>query len=839
MRVFLGNSPWSAEGLFGVRAGSRWPHFENKNAEYMPFPFFLAYATAVLEARGVEALLVDGIAEKLDDQAFYDRILAFKPGLVLLEVSTSSIQTDERHWKHVRRMLGPDAKIALSGIHALMQEPAWLKQHPEVDFVLVGEYDYTLRDLSLRLEKGEGLDGIDGLIYRGRDGEPTWTGKRPLVMNLDELPWPARHFLPMYDYRDEPGSIPRPSVQMWASRGCPYRCSFCAWPQIMYGGFKYRTRQIVDVIDETEWLVHQWGFKSVYYDDDTFNIGKKRMLDFCAEFKRRQLKIPWAIMARIDGMDEEVLEAMADSGLAALKYGVESADQGIVDRCGKRLDVSKVRQVVGHSHSLGIKTHLTFMFGLPGETRESAKRTIDLALELMPESLQFTLATPFPGSALFKQLEKEGKIRTSDYSQYDGFHTAVVSTDDLSSKDLEEILADANARWCARYTKRTFATTPAAAEGAAPRAPRDARAGCDEDDGAPAASGGAVPDERPRPPRPLCTVVIPNYNGETVLRDCLASLKRQTHQPLQIVVVDDASTDQSVLIAEQYFDGVEVIRRPKNSGFAATVNAGIKAARGKFIALLNNDTKAEEGWIASSLDVFGRMPDVGAVAPKILTFDLPVRVYAVGIGVTRSGYAFNIGQGTLEDGTFNQGRYVLGASGAGAVFRREVFEIVGGFDEDLAHYLEDVDLALRAQLEGIRCYYEPGAVIQHWGGAAIGGQNAPLMVKQVSRNLLGILLKDVPRSLLAQQALRIGGALATLQAYHTLAGRGVASAEGFLEGIKLGGQMVAKRKRILGHQKVPDQRVLELMLESETFLRETAALLPKLSRLRLRLMAMA
>ena len=834
MKVFLGNPPWSAEGMYGVRAGSRWPHFENAHHEYMPFPFFLGYVAAVLEQNHHEVLLVDAIAEKLTDEEYYARISAFSPDLLLHEVSTSSIQTDERHWLKMRETLGPEVKIALSGIHRLMQEPKWLVDHPEVDYVMVGEYEYTLRDILARLEKDQPLEGIDGVVYR-KDGVPTWTGVRPLIKNIDELPWPARHFLPMYDYRDEPGSIPRPSVQLWASRGCPYRCSFCAWPQIMYGGFKYRTRNIIDVIDETEWLVREWGFKSVYYDDDTFNIGKKRMLAFCQEYQNRQIKVPWAIMARIDGMDGEVLEAMAESGLHALKYGVESADQGIVDKCGKRLDVSKVRSVVNMTHSLGIKTHLTFMFGLPGETRDSAMRTIDLAMELMPESLQFTLATPFPGSKLYDQLVEEGKIRTTDFSQYDGFHTAVVSTDELSSSDLEDILCEANQRWGERFAIRTFDTD---AEGDK----EDACEECQEDDAADDivdAEVVAESVEKPKPPRALVSVVIPNYNGEAVLSECLTSVKNQSWEPLQVIVVDDASTDQSLMIAEQFFDDVEVIRSPKNRGFAATVNEGLRAARGKYIAILNNDTKTEPGWIESSVDVFRRMKDVGVVAPKVLTFDDPVQVYSVGIGITRSGYVFNVGQGTPEKGQFNEGRYVLGATGAASVWRKEVFDIVGDFDEDLAHYLEDVDLAMRIQLEGIRCYYEPGAVVQHWGGKASGGQNGAMQVRQVSRNLLGILLKDMPRSILQQNALRLVGGMLTFHAQHAVLGRGMHSMEGLFEGLKLGGQMVAKRKRILGFQKVPDDRILELMKESECFLRETAEHLPVHSRLRMRVMGMA
>ncbi len=804
MRVFLGNSPWSRPGKYGVRAGSRWPHLEDATSEYMPFPFFLAYAAAVLEQRGHEVLLVDGIAERLSDEVFDARLAAFAPELVLLEVSTPSLDVDERCWRRVRERLGPEVKLALAGLHWPLREPAWLDAHPEVDHVLVGEYELTLADLCGRLDRGEPLEGLPGLVHR-LEGHASSSGVHPLVEDLDALPWPARHHLPMRDYHDEPGSIPRPSVQMWASRGCPYRCSFCAWPQIMYGGHRYRTRRVVDVVDEMEWLVRDWGFRSVYFDDDTFNLGKRRMLELCAELRERELGVPWACMARVDGMDDEVLEALAGAGLSAVKYGVESGDQGLVDRCGKRLDLSRVREVVRATHALGVRTHLTFMLGLPGETRETARRTIDLALELAPGSLQFTLATPLPGSALYRELEAEGKLRTLDYSQYLGFHRAVLRTDELSAEELEGILGEAERRWA----ERRAASVP--------------RTFC---------APSVVPGEERAPE--LATVIIPNYNGERVLQEALLAALAQSWRPLQVIVVDDASTDGSAALAEALPE-VEVIRRPENRGFAATVNAGLRAARGRYVALLNSDTRAEPGWLETSIRALERHPDAGVVAAKVLTFDHPPRIWAVGIGVTRGGYVFNVGQGAPERGQFDAGRYVPGASGAASVWRREVFEIVGGFDEVLAHYLEDADLSLRAQLEGVRCWYEPGAVVQHHGGAAIGGQGAPLQVRQVARNTALLLLKDVPRSILRRHPLRIGGSLLGMLAHHAALGRGRASLQGLLQGALLAEQMIAKRKRVLGHQKVPDQRVLDLMRESEALLRETAAQLPALSRARLRL----
>lgn len=448
MKVFLGNAPWYREGFYGVRAGSRWPHFERNESCYMPFPFFLAYATALLEQDGHHVFAVDGIAERMSEQEFYRKIRGYQPEVVILEVSTASMKTDLRQCREIRQIIGRDAKLIICGVDTNIYQPSFLTEHHDIDYVLKGEYEYTLRELIRTLATAQqSIAKVQGLLYRESTGQGAYTGDRPLIEDLDSLPWPNRHFFPMEKYNDTPGDIPTPSVQMWASRGCPYHCIFCAWPQIIYGGSNYRTRDPVKVIDELEFLITKCGFKSVYFDDDTFNIGKPRILALCDEMRRRSIRIPWAIMARADTMDKEMLEAMADRGLRALKYGVESGDQGILDNCGKNLKLDKVREAVAFTKNLGINIHLTFTFGLPGETKETARKTIDLAQELDPDTLQFSIITPFPGSKYYSMLEEKGFLLSKDWSKYDGYTSAVLKTDAMTPDDLEEALNTANRTW--------------------------------------------------------------------------------------------------------------------------------------------------------------------------------------------------------------------------------------------------------------------------------------------------------------------------------------------------------------------------------------------------------
>lgn len=445
-KVFLGNPPWSKPGYYGVRAGSRWPHFESITSRYMPFPFMLAYAAAVLEQSEREVLLVDGIAERLSDEQFLEKISSFAPHLILLEVSSSSFPSDIRLIRKIRDMMDQDVTLALAGPHADMYVPEFLNRCPEVDLVLMGEYEYTLADVAQAMDTGQPIHSIPGLIARDEREQPIHTGTRPVVQDVDSFPWPARHFLPMNTYCDNPGGMPDPVLQMWASRGCPYRCTYCCWPHLMYNK-TYRQRNIQDILEEMETACRTYNLNSVYFDDDTFNIGKKRMLEFCEAKKSRCPDLPWSIMARADLMDGEILEAMADCNLKGVKYGVESASPQLLKRVKKNLDLQKVKENIALTKKLGIRVHLTFMLGIPGETKQTVKDTVHLARQLQPHSAQFSLLTPIPGTELYQEMEANGMLETRELQHFDGYRSAVINTGTMNARDLEKALRYANFSW--------------------------------------------------------------------------------------------------------------------------------------------------------------------------------------------------------------------------------------------------------------------------------------------------------------------------------------------------------------------------------------------------------
>jgi len=435
MRILLANIPWRREGRCGVRAGSRWPHIkDHAEGGYMPFPFFLAYSAALLKKNNFNIEFIDAIAEGLSETNFLHHLKSFNPDLILIETSTVSLHDDLAFIEKIDEQF----PIALSGPDVNIRKKEFLKHNKRISYVLKGEYEYTLLDLARNLAKNLDLKEVAGINFRNRNGDICLNPGRPLIKDLSSLPWPLREGLPMEKYLDAPGGMPLPSVQMLASRGCPHGCIFCLWPQVMYGGRNYRLRHPKDVVSEMAYLVRGMKFRSIYFDDDTFGLDQKWLGEFIQELKNTRLNVPWAIMARADHLDARILGELKSVGLFAVKYGIESAAQELVNRSGKNLNLKKAEETIKHTKELGIKVHLTFMFGLPGETKETIRRTIDFALGLDPHSVQFSLATPFPGTQYFDELKERGLLVSQNWSDYDGNYKAVFNTTELSAMELKQ-----------------------------------------------------------------------------------------------------------------------------------------------------------------------------------------------------------------------------------------------------------------------------------------------------------------------------------------------------------------------------------------------------------------
>jgi radical SAM superfamily enzyme YgiQ (UPF0313 family) len=441
MKIILLNLPWSQDGRLGVRAGSRWPFTslteKDGQINYIPFPFFLAYAASLLKRYKKDVRLIDAIAERLKENDVLDRIRDYTPELIVVETSTPSFKNDLDIIKNMRNELS-NCKIALCGPHASVFPKQILEEHRLIDYLLIGEYEFTSLDLANALENNLNLESVPGLAYR-KEGKVILNNPRITLGNLDSLPWPEREDVPIYRYNDGFAGLPSPNVQMWTSRGCPFGCIFCLWPQTIYREHKYRKRSAKDIVDEMEYLINRFGFKAIYFDDDIFNVDKKHVLEVCGEMRKRNINVPWAAMCRADLMDEELLKILFSSGMCAVKYGIESANQDILDFCGKNMDLKKTYQNIKLTMQLGIKVHLAFCLGLPKETRQTLKETFDFIQSLRPNSLQFSFATPFPGTEYFEHVKEKGWLLSKDWRDYDGNFKSIVKMEGFDNEDLKEM----------------------------------------------------------------------------------------------------------------------------------------------------------------------------------------------------------------------------------------------------------------------------------------------------------------------------------------------------------------------------------------------------------------
>lgn len=248
-------------------------------------------------------------------------------------------------------------------------------------------------------------------------------------------------------------------------------------------------------------------------------------------------------------------------------------------------------------------------------------------------------------------------------------------------------------------------------------------------------------------PFPFVSIIIPTYNGQALLAVCLPSLRGQSYpaDSFEVIVVDDASGDGTVEWLAAEFPWVQVVRLAQNSGFIAACNAGVAAARGEVLVLLNNDTEAEPGWLAALVAALMDHPQAGSAASKMLLFDRRDTLHTAGDTMGKNGIPRNRGVWEQDTGQYDQQRWVFGPCGGAAAYRREAWQQAGGFDPALWMYLEDVDLAWRLQRLGWRSIYAPEARIYHQLSATGGGVLASYYT---GRNTLWVIARNWPGALL-------------------------------------------------------------------------------------------
>jgi radical SAM superfamily enzyme YgiQ (UPF0313 family) len=404
-------------------------------------PDWLAMTAAILRKDGHEIKLVDGPALDLNEAQVHDIIREFKPDFAVVDCCTPSVYSDIAFAKACKELAG--AKVLLVGPHpsAVVEETTKLAKGA-ADAIAIGEYDYIVRDYARALARGESASNTRGIAYMEGD-QVVRTAPMPVIENLDEIPFPTWDQIDVTKYWDS--SKRHPYITIISGRGCPNRCTFCFWPQVMHGR-RYRLRSAKNVVDEMEYDLKLFpNLKEIMFEDDTLTADRKRASQICDEIMARGIhkKVSWAANARADLDDLELLKKMKRAGCRMFVTGFESGNPEILKTIHKNTTIEKMRLFSKLCKKAGILVHGCFMIGLPGETKATARETINLTKMLDPDTIQISAAVPFPGTEFYDWAGKSGFLRVSDWREYlnpVGEQATFIGYPGLSTNEINELV---------------------------------------------------------------------------------------------------------------------------------------------------------------------------------------------------------------------------------------------------------------------------------------------------------------------------------------------------------------------------------------------------------------
>jgi len=394
MKTLLLNPP-SFEGFDGG-ASSRWP--ATREIESYWYPVWLAYPAAMIP----ESRLLDAPPHGVSPEETIK--IATDYDFVVLFTSTPGFSSDVR-LAEVMKAAKPSLKIAFVGPHVTTQPEESLMASEAIDFVTHKEFDYTVTEFA----SGMPLEEIKGVSFR-KDGKIVHTEKRLPIENLDALPWVTPIYKRDMDYtRYNVPFLLHPYISFYTTRGCPAKCTFCLWPQT-FDGHMWRQRSVDDVAKEVKHALELFpDVKEIFFDDDTFTIGKERVLALCEKFK--PLNFTWSCTSRVH-VDLETLQAMRAAGCRLFIVGFESGNPQILKNIKKGASIEQAREFMKNCKKAGIVVHGDFIIGLPGETRETIEESLQFAKELDCETIQVSIAHAYPGTEFYDFAQANGYFRS-------------------------------------------------------------------------------------------------------------------------------------------------------------------------------------------------------------------------------------------------------------------------------------------------------------------------------------------------------------------------------------------------------------------------------------------
>ncbi|MBC7927813.1 MAG: hopanoid biosynthesis associated radical SAM protein HpnJ [Bryobacteraceae bacterium] len=419
MRTLFLNPP-SFEGFDGG-ASSRWP--ASREIESYWYPVWLCYPAGMLP----DSKVVDAPPHKISIEATVEMGKDFE--LLVLFTSTPGFTVDVKI-AQMMKDVNPKLKVAFVGPPVTV-EPDKALAESAIDFIVRREFDHQI----VAYANGTPLEELPGVSFR-KDGKIVHNPEGGFIENLDELPWVTKTYKRDLDFRRY--NVPfllNPFISLYTSRGCPAMCTFCLWPQT-HSGHRWRLRSAEDIAAECKYALENFpGLKEIFFDDDTFNYQKKRTIALCEKLK--PLNFTWSCTSRVT-TDYDTLKAMRDAGARLLIVGYESGDPEILKNIKKGATIDMAQRFTDNCHKLGLTIHGDFIVGLPGESRESIRKTIDFAKKLDTETIQVSIAHPYPGTEFYDYAKTNNLITIDSMTDETGHQLPVVVYPGLNRGELVE-----------------------------------------------------------------------------------------------------------------------------------------------------------------------------------------------------------------------------------------------------------------------------------------------------------------------------------------------------------------------------------------------------------------
>ena len=394
-------------------------------------PLGVTYVAAAFEKAGAEVRIFDYIVSHYSPDKLHAQMDDFKPDVLGSTSVTMNFPKAAEIVSEAKRYM-PSLITIMGGPHVSFTAERSLREYPGIDFIVIGEGEKTIAEMMTCGLEHDKMEGIKGIACRN-DGMILVNEFRPFIEDIDTLPLPARHLLPLSRYQ----ALGFP-ISIITSRGCPYLCIFCQGRKMV--GNRVRKRTPSFIVDEIEQII-SYGIDRINIADDLFVSSPKRVKEVCEEIIRRGLRFTWSAFARVNTVDKETLLLMRETGCDSISFGVETGNEEMIKRIKKRITLDQVRRAVSLCREAGIIPHTSFIVGLPGETPGTLRETGEFAAGL-GSLYGYHMLAPFPGTTVREDVENyDLEILTDDWTKYDA-NRAIVRTSALSAEQMDRFVAD-------------------------------------------------------------------------------------------------------------------------------------------------------------------------------------------------------------------------------------------------------------------------------------------------------------------------------------------------------------------------------------------------------------